>query len=299
MIVTQARRSAAASDARAPGPAAWVRQAESFLRHPMTPAAVPLGALALVRLTPERAPGAIGWATGVGVLAVVLPIRVGAAWVTTAAAVVVAGATAVTTAAVRGRGVGGVAPSLSGDGVRAGLGLGLLVVALPWLLADVGVYVGDVPLLGKVFLSRQRLPPGAAGPAVHLGHHHGLDGALLAATGLALSRQLASVPPDWPRWPLSWSLAGLTVYGLARAAEDGWYEQVVKRGWSTKRLPSLVRDGRPVGWRAWTGLLAATWLAERCLRWEAASCRGASSERRATRSHDLHRRSGGGRPRRR
>lgn len=298
MIVAHARRSGA-SDGRPPGPAAWVRQAERFLRHPMAPAAVPLGALALVRVAVDRAPGAIGRTVGVGVLAVVLPVRFGAAGTTTAAAVVVAGALAVTTAAVRGRGVGGVAPRRLGDRLRAGLGLGLLVVALPWLLADVGVYVGDVPLLGKVYLSRQRLPPGAAGPAVHLGHHHGLDGVLLAATGLSLSRQLASVPFGRPRWPLSWSLAGLTVYGLARAAEDGWYEQVVKRGWSTKRLPSLVRDGRPVGWRAWTGLLAATWLAERCLGREAASCRGASSERRATRSQDLHRRTGGGRLRRR
>jgi hypothetical protein len=98
-----------------------------------------------------------------------------------------------------------------------------------------------------------------------------MDGALLAATGLALSRQLPAVPPDSPRWPLSWSLAGLTVYGLARAAEDGWYEQVVKRGWTTARLPSLVRHGRPVGGRAWLGLLGATWLAERCFRREAAA----------------------------
>jgi len=57
---------------------------------------------------------------------------------------------------------------------------------------NAGVYVGDVPPLGNVFLSRQE-PPGGGWPAVHLGHHHGLDGTLLALGSLTLARALPDV----------------------------------------------------------------------------------------------------------
>ncbi|MDP9364047.1 MAG: hypothetical protein M3Q10_07445, partial [Chloroflexota bacterium] len=234
---------------------------EAFVRHPVAPAVVPLGLLATYRAAPSRdgssgiAAAAVGGAFA-GLLAgrIVDPPRgqtAGALGVTVAAL-------AATTAAIRSAGVGGFAPWLRGDGVRLALGGGLAAVALPWLLADLGVYAGDVPGLRRVFLSRQKLPPGASAPAVHLGHHHGLDGALLAWTGLALSRQVPAVPSQPARGTLGWILSGMTLYGLARAAEDAWYEQVVKRGWTRRRLPSLVADGRSESPGAWAALLGLT-----------------------------------------
>jgi hypothetical protein len=81
------------------------------------------------------------------------------------------------------------------DWVRAALALVLLVAALPWLAADLGLYSNGVPLLGRLFQSGQFLPerPGLPNfaPAVHHGHHHGMDGVLLVLTALLLSRRLA------------------------------------------------------------------------------------------------------------
>ena len=86
----------------------------------------------------------------------------------------------------------------------------LLVAGLPWLFAHIGVYVGDVPGLRAIFMSKKVIPE-AGHPhlhAVHLGNHEGLDGILLAASALALSRQLGLMRPtrlgrSWPatsRW---------------------------------------------------------------------------------------------------
>jgi hypothetical protein len=233
------------------------RRVAAFVAHPLAPAAVPLGLLAACRAAPDRG-GRFGGATlalGMalpGVARRTLGRRergVGPALGATAAAL------ALTAAAIYRAGVGGFAPRRRGDGVRLALGGGLAVAALAWLLADLGVYAGDVLGLRRVFLSRQRLPPGARGPAVHLGHHHGLDGALLAWTGLALSRQVPAVPTRPARDGLGLLLSGMTLYGLARAAEDAWYEQVVKRGWTRRRLPRLVADGRPESPGAWAALL--------------------------------------------
>jgi hypothetical protein len=72
--------------------------------------------------------------------------------------------------------------------VRAALAIVLLVAALPWLAADLGLYSNGVPLLGRLFQSGQFLPerPGLPNfaPAVHHGHHHGMDGVLLVLTAL-------------------------------------------------------------------------------------------------------------------
>jgi hypothetical protein len=166
------------------------------------------------------------------------------------------GAVALTLAAVRRRGVGGAAPAAPGDGVRLALGAAMVVGSLPWVLADVGVYAGDVPVLRRLFLSKAT--PGAPGlVAVHLGHHHGMDGALLALTALALSRQLGALRPGARRRTASLWLAGLLVYGTARWVEDAWNEQVVKRGWARRKPPIVVRHGRPEGRRVWVGLAAA------------------------------------------
>ncbi len=171
-------------------------------------------------------------------------------------AVGVALSAVLTIVAVRGGGVRRLGRR-SGDAARAGAAVALLVLSLPWLLADLGVYVGDVPLLGRGFLSKE-VPPGETLPAVHLGHHHGLDGVLLALTAVLLTRCLGVVAHDAIRRALAWYLPVLLVYGLANAAQDFWLEQVVKRGWAPDAFPSLLCPTLSPAWAAM--LLAAVIL---------------------------------------
>src|SRR5437764_1752604 len=68
---------------------------------------------------------------------------------------------------------------LPGDRLRLAFAALLVLVALPWLAADLGFSYGGVPVLGQAFqTSELRAQPHVAGlhPAVHLGHHHALDG---------------------------------------------------------------------------------------------------------------------------
>jgi hypothetical protein len=152
-------------------------------------------------------------------------------------------------------GVGPVRGIERHDTARAIVAAGLGANGLPWFLADLGMYAGDLPGLGRLVLSRQLLPEGASWPAVHLGHHHGLDGTLLGLAALTLSRALPEVRPAVLREGLSLYLAFLLVYGTMRAVEDGWNEQVVKRGWSRRRVPLIVVRRRPVRPRLWAGML--------------------------------------------
>jgi hypothetical protein len=79
--------------------------------------------------------------------------------------------------------------------------------------------------------------------SVHLGHHHGLDGAMLAASAFVLlpaSRRLVS------RAYASLLLA----YGLVNCVQDAWFEQVVKRGWSTHDIPSALHPALNGSWLA-------------------------------------------------
>jgi hypothetical protein len=145
-----------------------------------------------------------------------------------------------------------------GDWLRLAAIVTLLFRALPWLLADLGVYIGDLPILGALFLSRQ-VTSGAAGPAVHLGHHHGLDGVLLALAALALHSELAWIGTRWLRWTLGAYLALMLTYGLANAVQDCWLEQIVRRGWTAAAVPDVLW---PTPTRAWAALLliaASAW----------------------------------------
>ena len=59
------------------------------------------------------------------------------------------------------------------------------LVSLPWIAAELGFHFP-----GDLFLGEElgREEDGTTIAAVHLGHHHGLDGALLVLTALLLSR---------------------------------------------------------------------------------------------------------------
>ena len=132
------------------------------------------------------------------------------------------------------------------DTVRLILAAVLLVLALPWLAADLGLYSSGVPLLGHVLQSKQFLPerPGLPtfAPAVHHGHHHGMDGLLLVLTVLLLSRQLGRRPF------VAAYLALMFCYGIANYANDFWIEQVVKRGWTTWEIPDVLQPRLTIAW---------------------------------------------------
>ena len=132
------------------------------------------------------------------------------------------------------------------DWVRVSLAVAFLVAALPWLAADLGLFSNGFPLLGKLFQSGQFLPerPGLPtfAPAVHHGHHHGMDGVLLVLTVLLLSRQVGRRPV------FAAYLSLMFCYGVGNFANDFWIEQVVKRGWTSWEIPDVAVPRLTVAW---------------------------------------------------
>ena len=120
----------------------------------------------------------------------------------------------------------------------------LLLLAIPWIAAELGFYLDGVPVLDR-FLTGT-LYEGE--PAVHHGHHHGLDGTLLALSALAV------VPLVWrmdvrPLRIATGLYVGLALaYGLANVANDAWYEQLGKRGTVNWRIPSVLNPKPSVPW---------------------------------------------------
>lgn len=131
--------------------------------------------------------------------------------------------------------------SLSGDRGRVALALTLAVLAVPWIFAELGFYAPD-PILAD------EPSPDEPLAAVHLGGHHGMDGVLLALGALALSRLLPRRTGRVPAELASLGFAFLLVYGIANAVEDGWHEQVAKRGWTDERLPGLLLPELTLPW---------------------------------------------------
>jgi hypothetical protein len=158
------------------------------------------------------------------------------------AAVGVGIAVLVTVAAARRTGLGRFVRRRPGD--RAAIVLiGLLLVGgIPWILANAGFYAGDLPGLRTVFMSKQILPePGHPTlRAVHLGNHEGIDGILLAGTALGLRRVLPRMRATRLRGVLGFYLALMLAYGALVALNDGWNEQIVKRGWTDVGTPKVL-----------------------------------------------------------
>ena len=114
------------------------------------------------------------------------------------------------------------------------------MAALPWIAADVGFHFG-----AGVFRSGQ---PFEGKPSVHLGHHHGLDGTLLAVTAVLLWRAGDRMRRRHLRAVTRVYLALMLSYGLVNAANDFWDEQVVKRGWATRMIPNALVPSVSVIW---------------------------------------------------
>jgi hypothetical protein len=134
------------------------------------------------------------------------------------------------------------------DPARVVVAIGLVIAGLPWLLAEAGFSISDVPALGRIFLGEQIRGAGGGETlqVVHLGHHHGADGLYLALSALLLSRMLPR--SGRLRGLVSAYLALMLAYGLANFVQDFWTEQIVKRGWTGRAIPSLLHPSLSVGW---------------------------------------------------
>ena len=113
-----------------------------------------------------------------------------------------------------------------GDPIRIAVAIVLAILALPWMFSLAGFYF---PGSDVIYHDEAR---------VHLGEHHGLEGYLLVLTALLLSREL---PRMRHATPLAAYLSLMIAYGVGNMANDAWYEQVVKRGWTDWRIPSVLQ----------------------------------------------------------
>ena len=130
--------------------------------------------------------------------------------------------------------------------MRIGLAAVLVFFCAPLIAAELGFFLDGIPFLGWFFeTGRLTSQPGvpALHLAVHHGQHHGWQATMLALTALALSR----LPR--PRL-LDAYLALMLAYGVANLVNDDWLEQVVKRGWTSREMPSVLVPAANWGWAA-------------------------------------------------
>jgi hypothetical protein len=131
----------------------------------------------------------------------------------------------------------------------------VVLVSLPWIAAELGFHFpGDV-FMGEELGAEN---DGSTIAAVHLGHHHGTDGALLVLTALLLSR----VAVERRRFRIATFayLATMLAYGGVNFVQDAWNEQVVKRGWTDTGIPSALLPGVKPIWGVVILLAAAATL---------------------------------------
>jgi hypothetical protein len=165
----------------------------------------------------------------------------------------------------------GVSPApglfdVRGDHLRVAIIIILPLLAVPWLLADLGFSLDGVPVLGAIWQTGElRSQPGVAElhPAVHHGHHHGMDGVLLTFTVLLLSRRTAEIAAAGVRRATAAFLSLMLAYGLFLIANDFWLEQIVKRQWTSWEVPDVTRPSFGGGWAvivAATIIIYAVWF---------------------------------------
>lgn len=213
-----------------------------LLNFPIALVAVALALVAVAAL-PPRAWLVAGPAIG---LSAVVPFAVDeddldVRWVNAIPVLGVVLALALTIAAARRAGTS-FAPRRAGDPLRLVAAALVLLFSLPWIAAELGFH-----LPGDVFLGEElyREEDGRLFAAVHLGHHHGGDGAMLVLTSLLVSR--VSLRQGALRLVVKSYLGVMLAYGAVNLVQDLWHEQVVKRGWADVDIPSALLPGlRPI-----------------------------------------------------
>jgi hypothetical protein len=155
------------------------------------------------------------------------------------------------------------APSRSGDRIRLVVGAVAVLLAAPWIAAELGFFLDGVPVLGSIFITGKiaRVAGDGLAHAVHHGHHHGFDGLLLALTALVLSRSLGTVRGHRLRALLGAYLALMLVYGLTNMVNDAWDEQIFKRGWTAWLVPGVLHPSASLAWFAMLIATAAIYAA--------------------------------------
>lgn len=161
----------------------------------------------------------------------------------------VAGALTLTIVATRGSGAA-LEPRCRFDTGRVVLAAVVLFLSLPWIAADLGIYLPDV-----IFITERPITgsDGVVNPAVHLGHHHGLDGSLIVLSALFLSRPKLHSPTL--KSATTGYVALMAAYGAINATQDFWHEQIQKRGWVDWTFPKATE---PTLNAIWLLILAAT-----------------------------------------
>src|SRR5206468_5925314 len=107
-------------------------------------------------------------------------------------------------------------------------------VSLPWVSAQLGFHFPGDFFMGEELRTEK---DGTVIAAVHLGHHHGLDGSVLLLTALLLSRVAISGRPM--RMATFAYLGTMLAYGAMNCVQDAWNEQLFKRGWTDTSIPSV------------------------------------------------------------
>jgi hypothetical protein len=153
-----------------------------------------------------------------------------------------------------------VAGRLALDPVRFGIAVVVVLLSIPWVAAELGFFLPD-----GVFIMRRVAPDTDGLPiaAVHLGHHHGFDGALVTLSALLLSR------PRLRHGTTAWVTVAVTAlafaYGIVNCVQDAWNEQLVKRGTLDWKMPEAILPS--FSW-IWLAILVLAALGALALRGE-------------------------------
>lgn len=134
--------------------------------------------------------------------------------------------------------------------------------SLPWIAVDLGFYLPDFGFITERPITGS---DGAVNPAVHLGHHHGFDGALILISALSLSR--ASVKPGALGNVTTGFVSLMAAYGAINFVQDLWHEQIAKRGWVEWDFPNALK---PTLTPIWVVILALSAIVFAVIRAESA-----------------------------